>query len=99
VNGQWSEIIGTSAAAPDIAGLLALRIQVQHKVLGDVHYWLYNETTHATIMRRGIPGNNGYPTTTGYWDPVLGLGTPYANTFAGTTTVAGIPGSASNPGR
>lgn len=95
--GSWSAVVGTSAASPDIVGLIALRIEKQRGGLGDIHPWLYAEARKEHLFRRGIHGFNGYKTTDSLWDPVLGLGTPYGNTFAGTTSVAGVPGSPSNP--
>ncbi len=80
--------------------MLALRIALTKNALGDVHSFLYRESKNPILMfRRGIPGNNGYATTSGYWDPVLGLGTMYGGRFADTTTYAGVPGTSSNPGR
>lgn len=96
IAGQWYLAIGTSASSPDIVGLIALRIDKQHKLQGDIHKWLY-ANGKGKMWRKGIKGNNGYKTTKGAWDPVLGLGTPFGNTFVGTTSVAGAPGSTSNP--
>lgn len=96
IAGSWYLAIGTSASSPDIAGLIALRIEKQRKLQGDIHKWLY-ANGKGKMWRKGIKGNNGYKTTNGAWDPVLGLGTPYGNTFVGTTSVAGTPGSATNP--
>jgi subtilase family serine protease len=95
--GRWTQVIGTSAASPDIVGLIALRIEKQRSALGDIHTWLYDEARHARVFRRGIHGFNGYRTSRGLWDPVLGTGTPFGNTFAGTASVAGTPGTPSNP--
>jgi hypothetical protein len=64
-----------------------------------MHAWIYAEAKHAGMFRRAIRGNNGYSTNAGYWDPVLGLGTPVGSAFAGTGYYAGVPGTATNPGR
>jgi subtilase family serine protease len=100
VGGQFETVFGTSAAAPEFAGLLALRAQLQKGKLGDVHSFLYNGTLSSTMFHRGIPGTNGgYVTNTLHWDAVLGLGTPYGRVVAGVPTgaLAGIPFTASNP--
>jgi subtilase family serine protease len=101
LGGQFTGASGTSAAAPEFAGLLALRVQVLQSRLGDIHSWLYASARTPGTFRTGIPGNNGfYGSTTGLWDPVLGLGTPYGRVIAGkpTAALAGIPYiTASNP--
>jgi subtilase family serine protease len=95
--GKWIEVAGTSEASPDIVGLIALRIALQHKNQGDIHRWLYAQ---RGLFRESIHGNNGFKAPgTGRWNPVFGLGTPYGNAFAGSTSVAGTPGTSSNPGR
>lgn len=96
IGGKWLLAIGTSAASPDVVGLIALRIEKHHKLQGDIHRWLYTNGK-GRIWRKGIKGGNGYKATTGAWDPVLGLGTPFGNTFVGTSSVAGTPGSSTNP--
>ena len=52
--GQWIPVIGTSAASPDIVGLIALRIEKQRSALGDIHPWLYREAQRGGAFRRGI---------------------------------------------
>jgi kumamolisin len=90
--------VGTSASSPDMAGLLALSAQINGTAAGDVHALLYAEAKHAGLLRHGIKGNNGLPSTSGLWDPVLGLGTPIsASALIGGKTVAGEPGSSTNP--
>jgi len=100
VGGKVQEVAGTSAAAPEFAGLLALRIQVTKKRLGDVHPALYALAKKAGAFRTGIVGNNAYYNySKGLWDPVLGLGTPYGRVIAGdpTAPLAGDLGTSSNP--
>jgi subtilase family serine protease len=98
LRGKWFDQIGTSAASPDIVGLLALESQIAGTRLGDVHAMLYAAAKHPGLFHTGIPGNNGFPTTKGLWDPVLGLGTPKAAyKLVGAKHPAGIPGSPSNP--
>lgn len=99
VGGQFEGVSGTSAAAPEFAGLLALRVQLHKGKIGDIHTTLYNDSLTETEFRRGIAGNNGYASNALHWDPVLGLGTPYGYTIAGSSsaTLAGVPFTASNP--
>jgi subtilase family serine protease len=99
VGGQIEEVSGTSAAAPEFAGLLALRVQLKKKPLGDIHSTLYSLAKSSGAFHRYIVGTNGYHTTSTLWDPVLGLGTPYGRVIDGdpTAALAGDPRSASNP--
>jgi subtilase family serine protease len=99
VGGQIEEVSGTSAAAPEFAGLVALRVQIKHKSVGDIHAILYNYAKSTGSFHRDIAGTNGYHTTDTLWDPVLGLGTPYGRVIAGdpSAALAGYPRSASNP--
>jgi subtilase family serine protease len=99
VGGQFEEVSGTSAAAPEFAGLLALRVQL-HGRIGDPHVFLYSIAHTMGSYRSGIPGYNGYfKSTTTLWDPVMGLGSPYGRVVAGvpTSALAGIPGTSTNP--
>jgi subtilase family serine protease len=100
VGGQLEVVFGTSAAAPEFAGLLALRVQITKKPLGDLHTVLYNLSKKSGAFRPHIKGDNGeYSTTNTPWDPVLGLGTPYGRVIDGdpTAALAGDPRSTSNP--
>ncbi|HEY1881622.1 MAG TPA: S53 family peptidase [Candidatus Cybelea sp.] len=99
VEGQWTESIGTSAASPDFVGLLALTAELVKGKLGPVNAELYTAANKRKgyYFRKGLKGNNGYPTTAALWDPVLGLGTPYGARVAGAKSVAGEPTSPSNP--
>jgi subtilase family serine protease len=99
VGGEVQTVFGTSAAAPEFAGLLALRVQLTKKPLGDIHSLLYDLAKKRGAFRAGIPGNNGYKTNDTLWDPVLGLGTPYGRVIDGvpTAALAGVPRSTSNP--
>lgn len=98
VQGQEVYVAGTSAAAPDIVGLLALTTEIAKSPLGDWHPSLYQAAKVAGSFHRGIPGNNGLSTSNGRWDPVLGVGTPAtAFRLAGATEPAGVPGSPTNP--
>jgi subtilase family serine protease len=98
--GSWGQVEGTSAAAPEFAGLLALRVQLTKARQGDLHAFLYSSAKKAGAFRTGIRGTNGYySTNASLWDPVLGLGTPYGRVIAGvpTAALAGTPFTASNP--
>jgi subtilase family serine protease len=99
VGGQWEQVSGTSAAAPEFAGLLALKVQLTKGKLGDIHSFLYTGAEKKGMFRTGIVGTNGYDTSKNMWDPVLGLGTPYGRVIVGkpTAALAGVPGTASNP--
>lgn len=99
-------LIGTSASAPDFAGLLALKIQRDQSRQGNANYILYAEQAEQTlgilsgVFRENISGYNGdYSTKPGY-DKVTGLGTVRGLNFlippAGTP-VAGTPQTPSNP--
>jgi subtilase family serine protease len=99
--GSWGQVSGTSAAAPEFAGLLALRVQILKGPQGDLHNALYALAKTKGNYHTGIEANNGhYVYTTTAWDPVLGLGTPAnSRAIAGapTAALAGIPFTATNP--
>jgi subtilase family serine protease len=100
LGGQFTGAIGTSASSPDMVGLIALVTEglKQSHGLGDIHSTLYTLAKEKGLLRHGIPGNNGFPTTKGNWDPVLGIGTPIAAyKIAGVSSPAGVPGTPSNP--
>ena len=98
-NGNYG-VIGTSASAPEFAGLLAVTEQgLGGARLGNANVYIYAE---ALLLGNGVyrhpPGNNGYPTRSDY-DYVLGNGTPKATAFMlhPFTPLAGDPMTASNP--
>jgi kumamolisin len=97
VHGKWTEGIGTSASSPDTVGLLLDISQHLKGALGFVNGDLYNFAKRKGYFHSGIKGDNGYHTTGGKWDPVLGLGTPIGYHLAGTAAASGPLGSASNP--
>jgi subtilase family serine protease len=99
--------IGTSASAPEFAGLLAIKAQSFNSRLGNANELIYalaaaNDAFPYHIFHQGIPGYNGVVVTsaaqTGY-SPILGVGTPYAQNFLGfpADALAGIPQTRSNP--
>jgi subtilase family serine protease len=83
----WYDIGGTSLAAPQWAGLIALADQVNGGGLGFVNpavYKVADSANYANDFYDVVLGNNqadpdipGFPATTG-WDPVTGVGTPDA---------------------
>jgi subtilase family serine protease len=85
----WYVVGGTSASAPQWAGLVAMADQVHGGRLGLINPSLYaianNPTQYAADFYDVTVGNNGAfaPDVPGYtnsvgWDPVTGLGTPNA---------------------
>ena len=93
-------VIGTSASAPEFAGLLAVTEQAMGgKRLGNANTFIYNEAfAYGNAVFRHPPGNNGYPTHPDY-DYVVGNGTPRAAAFMlrPGAPLAGDPWTASNP--
>ena len=93
-------VIGTSASAPEFAGLLALAEQANNgQRMGNANMQIYVHA-HAQGDRiyRHPPGNNGYPTAADY-DYVVGNGTPRAAEFmlVHGAPLAGDPMTATNP--
>lgn len=97
--------IGTSASSPDMAGLLALKIQFLGSRLGNENFDIYAMSAvqaagGPTVFNQGIPGNNGAFTTNkkGY-NQVLGNGTVLGTAFLGSPNMkaAGDPGTPTNP--
>ena len=84
----WYVVGGTSASAPQWAGIVALADEIAGHGLGQINPTLYDLASgpsYGTYFNDVTAGNNGpdaptipgYPATTG-WDPVTGLGTPNA---------------------
>jgi subtilase family serine protease len=83
----WYVVGGTSASAPQWAGLVAIADQIAGHGLGLLNPTLYSLASgpnYGTYFYDVTTGNNqadptvpGFPATTG-WDPVTGLGTPNA---------------------
>jgi subtilase family serine protease len=113
LGGETFVSIGTSASAPDIAGLLALKVAQNGanglvgtaRRLGWENVAIYTLASGANVAKdfhhTGIQGLNGAykaSKTTAY-DLVLGNGTVDARQFLGATalTAAGNPGSTTNP--
>jgi subtilase family serine protease len=84
----WYDIGGTSLAAPEWSGLVAIAAQIKGSGLGQINPALYglarDPATYARDFFDVTVGDNqtdpsipGFPATTG-WDPDTGLGTPNA---------------------
>ncbi len=109
--GSFAGAIGTSLSAPEFAGLLALEIGATRTRMGNANAYIYELAAANDALPRnfpfrffhqGIPGNNGVVTvpagTRGY-NPIIGVGTPYARNFLGfpQLPLAGDPQTPSNP--
>jgi hypothetical protein len=105
LGGQQYVSIGTSASAPDITGLLALKVKLTGGRLGWENVDIYTRAqkqnaggTAKPFHHKGIVGNNGHYAVAAPYDLVIGNGTVDARQLLGTTLpAAGIPGTASNP--
>jgi kumamolisin len=103
LGGQLIGLVGTSASAPEFAGVLALEEEAQGgRRLGNVNFALYQLAPNngtGRYFHQAIPGDNGhYETRVGY-NKVLGNGTPIVKNLIGLpdAPVAGTPRSPSNP--
>jgi hypothetical protein len=107
IGNEYVGVIGTSASAPDFAGLTALSIQRQGgQRLGNENYYIYtlallqNAGLPIKVFKTDIPGFNGlYYTTPKGYNRVLGNGTLNGVDFllAPFSPVAGTPQTPSNP--
>ncbi len=106
IGGGLYGLVGTSASAPDFAGLLGLKIERDQSRQGNVNYELYVDSVLQSlgvlpgVFRKGIDGYNGYYSTKPGYDKVTGLGSIRGLNFlqapAGTEA-AGIPQTPTNP--
>ena len=100
INNANYGVVGTSASAPEFAGLLAVTEQSLGGIrLGNANYLIYGEAlAFRSLVFRHPPGNNGYPTQSDY-DYVVGNGTPKAAAFVArpAAPLAGDPMTATNP--
>ena len=106
LNGSYYGVIGTSASAPDFAGLTALAIQNFASRMGNENYYIYDLALAQSlgvvkgVFNQAIPGYNGlYSTSDSGYNRVLGNGTVNGVNFllAPTTAVAGTPQTPTNP--
>ncbi len=104
IAGQFEGFIGTSASAPDFAGLTALKIERLGTRLGNQNFEIYALAAAQAagegnaVFHQHVKGFNGYNTKAGY-NFVLGNGTVLGRNFilAPTAPPAGTPQTASNP--
>lgn len=107
IGGQLAGLIGTSASAPEFAGLLAVKEAVQHTRYGNANDDLYalaakNTATQNPYFHQGIQAYNGVvkiaPGQRGY-NTITGVGTPIAKNYVGLpfAEAAGLPQTSTNP--
>jgi len=107
VGGNFFGLIGTSVAAPEFAGLLALERQNLGTRLGNVNFQIYEQAgvqnflSFLPTFHENIPGFNGLfsSSASGGYNMVVGSGTPFGKNliFAPLVPAAGNPQTASNP--
>ncbi len=105
INGTRIVVIGTSASAPDITGLFALKRKLVGSRLGNENLDIYTRAhvqpagSSVPFRHVGIVGSNGHYTVRAPYDAVIGNGTVDARSFLGATNLpaSGILGSPSNP--
>jgi subtilase family serine protease len=108
---QLYAAIGTSLSSPEFAGLLGVKVGLTHQRLGNANGYIYelaaaNDALPANFptkfYHQGIPGYNGVVNVPGGrrgYNPIVGVGTPYAQNFLGVpqAPLAGDPQTLSNP--
>ena len=112
IGGAPNLLIGTSSSSPQMAGVLALEVELQGSRLGNYNNTIYHlaalqsaasgKTANLSqFFHRNITGNNnGYTVSPGQaYSPVLGVGTVFVKTFLGIPTAApaGTPSTPTNP--
>lgn len=105
IDGGLYGVIGTSASAPDFAGLLALKVERYGSRLGNENAEIYalaalqNLGLPLKVYHDNVPGYNGLYTTKKGYNRVLGNGTVIGVNFllAPLVPTAGTPQSPSNP--
>lgn len=102
-NGLWDSVVGTSAAAPEMASAVALLVEAQGRQ-GNINPYLYT-LAHSQVngglayFHQSLPGFNGLVSNTGTYNLTVGNGTPNVAAMIGMPDAApaGSPQSASNP--
>ena len=112
VSGSPKLLIGTSSSSPQMAGVVALAVELNGSRLGNINPMLYNLAALQTsasgksanlsqFYHRNISGNNnGYIAVPGQaYNPVIGLGTLFVKNFLQlqSAPAAGTPSTPSNP--
>jgi subtilase family serine protease len=112
IGGNPNVLIGTSSSSPQIAGVLALEVELQGSRLGNANNLIYHlaalqsaasgKTANLSqFFHRNIVGNNnGYTSAPGQaYNPVVGTGTLFVKSFLGIPTAApaGTPSTPTNP--
>jgi subtilase family serine protease len=108
VDGQYYALVGTSAAAPEFAGVLAITEQRLGGIrLGNANYYIYSLAAGQQFgwnkaFHQGIPGDSGFYVSQkgvpGY-NLIVGNGTVSVRDFisAPDLPAAGVPQTPSNP--
>jgi subtilase family serine protease len=113
IDGQADLLVGTSASSPEMAGVLALAVELNHGRLGNVNPLIYALSATQTVVggtkapkelqffHRGISGdNNFFKVKPGQaYSEVLGNSTLDVKNFLGLQRAApaGAPNTPSNP--
>ena len=87
VDGTEGVIGGTSAAAPLMAGLVALINQKIARDLGSINELIYRPSA-APLFRDITIGTNGAFSAGTGWDPCTGLGSPIGDALAGALSTS-----------
>ena len=102
-DGQPDSVVGTSAAAPEMASAIALLVETQGRQ-GNLNPYIYTVARQqanggSTYFHQFIPGFNGTASGNGTYNLITGNGTPDVVTLIGRSNIprAGAPQSASNP--
>lgn len=95
INGQWRLVYGTSAVAPQLAGLFAIGVaQNGGSSLGQSNALIYNDVNsgnYATDFRDVTTGSNGAYTAKTNWDHPTGWGSPARPTCSRISAFRGRP--------
>ena len=106
LGGHLVGVIGTSASAPDFAGLTALNVALQGTRMGNENYYIYKLAAAqkaglvSDVFHTKVPGYNGlYTSGNNGYNRVLGVGTPLGKNFLliPNAEAAGKPQTPSNP--